>query len=60
MNNLLTPLALGKVLNQYNLTQENNQKVILLSKSKSATWAAIHRLARKLEFQQTVVQRKKH
>ena len=55
MNNLINPLALGKVLKKYNLTQQNKQKVALLSKRKTATWSAIHRLARKLEYRQSVV-----
>ena len=50
MNNLINPLALGKVLMKYNLTPQNKQHVDLLSKSKTATWSAIHRLARKLEL----------
>ena len=56
MNNLINPLALGKVLKKYNLTPQNKQQVVLLSKRKTATWSAIHRLARKLEFQQTATQ----
>ena len=56
MNNLINPLALGKVLKKYNLTPQNKQQVVLFSKRKTATWTAIHRLARKLEFQQTVTQ----
>ena len=55
MNNLINPLSLGKVLNKYKLTPKNKQQVVLLSK-RTATWSAIHRLARKLEFQQTVTQ----
>ena len=55
MNNLINPLALGKVLKKYNLTPQNKQQVVLLSKRKTATWSAIHRLARKLEFKQSVV-----
>ena len=54
MNNLINPLALGKVLKKYNLTPQNKQQVVLLSKRKTATWAAIHRLARKLKFKQSV------
>ncbi len=57
MNNLINPLALGKVLKKYNLTPNNKQQIVLLSKRKTATWSAIHRLARKLEFQQTVTQK---
>ena len=55
MYNLINPLALGKVLEKYNLTPQNKQQVVLLSKRKTATWSAIHRLARKLEFKQSVV-----
>ena len=55
MNNLINPLALGKVLKKYNLTPQNKQQVILLSKRKTATWSAIHRLARRLEFKQSVI-----
>ena len=54
MNNLINPLVLGKVLKKYNLTPKNKQQVVLLSKRKTATWAAIHRLARKLGFKQSV------
>ena len=54
-NNLINPLALGKVLKKYNLTPQNKQQVVLLSKRKTATWSSIHRLARKLEFKQSVV-----
>ena len=55
MNNLINALALGKVLKKYNLTPKNKQQVVLLSKRKTATWSAIHRLARKLEFKQSVL-----
>ena len=55
MNNLINPLALGKVLKKYNLTPQNKQQVVFLSNRKTATWSAIHRLARKLEFKQSVV-----
>ena len=55
MNNLINPLALGKVLKKYNLTPQNKQQVVLLSNRQTATWSAIHRLARKLEFKQSVV-----
>ena len=55
MNNLINSLALGKVLKKFNLTPQNKQQVILLPKRKTATWSAIHRLARKLEFRQSLV-----
>ena len=52
MNKLINPLALEKVLKKYNLTPQNKKQVLLLSKRKTASWSAIHRLARKLEFKQ--------
>ena len=55
MNNLINPLAHGKVLKKYNLTPKNKAQIVLLSKRKTATWSAIHRLARKLEFKQSVI-----
>ena len=55
MNNLINHLALGKVLKKYNLMPQNKQQVVLLSKRKTAIWSAIHRLARKLEFKQSVI-----
>ena len=58
MSNLINPLALGKVLKKYNLTPQNKQQVVLLSKRKTATWSAIHRLARRLEFKQSAVDQK--
>ena len=55
MNNLIFTLALGKVLKKYNLNPQNKQQVVLLSKRKTATWSAIHRLARRLDFKQSIV-----
>ena len=55
MNNLIFTLALGKVLKKYNLNPQNTQQVVLLSKRKTATWSAIHRLARRLDFKQSIV-----
>ena len=55
MNNLIYPIELGKVLKKYNLTPQNKQQVILLSKRNTAKWSDIHRLARKLEFKHSVI-----
>ena len=55
VNNLINPLALGKVLKNYNLTPQNKQQVVLFSKHKTATWSSIHRLARKQEFKQSLL-----
>ena len=45
---------LGKLLKKYDLTPKNNQKVIISAQRKTATWSDLHRLARKLEFLQSL------
>ena len=52
--NSMNFIALGKLLKKYNLTPKNKQKVILLAQRKTATWSGLNRLARKLEFKQSV------
>ena len=54
--NSINSFALGKLLKKDKLTPKNKQKIILLAQRKTATWSALHRQARKLEFQQTVNQ----
>ena len=53
--NSINSLALGKLLKKYNLTPKNKQQVILLAQRKTATWSGLYRLARRLEFKQSVV-----
>ena len=64
MSNLINLLELGKVLENYNLTPQNKQQLVLLSKRKTSSLSAIYtiyRLARKLESKQLVVdQQQKH
>ena len=55
MNNLINPLEHGKVLKEIYFNSQNKEQVVLLSKRKIATWSAIHRLSRKLEYKQSVV-----
>ena len=45
--------SLGKLLQIYDLTPNNKQKVIISAQRKTATWSGLHRLARKLEFIQS-------
>ena len=52
--NSINSIALGKLLKKYNLTPKNKQKVILLAQRKTETWSGLNRLARKLEFKQSV------
>ena len=52
--NSINSIALGKLLKKYNLTPKNKQKVILLAQRKTATWSGLNRLARTLEFKESV------
>ena len=54
MNNIINPLALGKTLKIYNLNPNNKDRLVLLSKRKASTLSAIHRLARRLIFRESV------
>ena len=46
---------MGKSLKKFNLNPQNKQQVVLLLKRKTTSWSAIHRLARKIEFKQSIV-----
>ena len=54
-NHLQCLLSMGKFLKKYHLTPQNKQQVVLLSKRKTTSCLAIHRLARKIEFKQSLV-----
>tara|TARA_B100000965_G_scaffold94877_1_gene77479 strand:+ start:628 stop:819 length:192 start_codon:yes stop_codon:yes gene_type:complete len=56
--NSINSLALGKLLKKYNLNSKNKKQVILLAQRKAATWSGLHRLAKRLQFNQTVVDQK--
>ena len=49
---------LGKLLKTYDLKPKNKQKVIIFAQRKTATWAGLHRLARKLELIQLLKDQK--
>ena len=53
--NSINSLALGKPLKKRNSTPKNKEQAILLAQKKSATWSAINKFVRKLEFNQKVV-----
>ena len=56
--NSINSLALGKLLKKYNLNSKNKKQVFLLAQRKAATWSSLHRLAKRLQFKQTVVDQK--
>ena len=49
------PSVHRKVLKKDNLTTQNKQQVVLFPKRITTSWSAIHKLARKKEFKQSVV-----
>ena len=60
MKNLINPLAFGKVLKKYILTPQNKQQEVLMSLRGTTSWSAIYRLARKIEFKQSVVDKQQN
>ena len=50
--------SMARLLKIYNLTPQNKQKVIISAQRKTATWKGLHRLARKLEFIQSLKDQK--
>ena len=58
--NFINSITLGKLLKKYKLSPTNKQKIILLAQKKSATWSGMHRLARRLEFNQQFESQKRH
>ena len=59
-NHLQCLLSMGKFLKKYHLTPQNKQQVVLLSKRKTTSCLAIHRLERKIEFKQSLVDLKQN
>ena len=51
-------IVLGKILKKYSLTSRNKKQIILLAQRKTATWSALHRLVRKLEFKNSAEDKK--
>ena len=58
MNNLINPLVIRKFLHKNNLTSQNKEQLVLLSKRKTSTFSAISRLTRKLKFKQSILDKK--
>ena len=48
---------LGKLLKRFKLTLKNNQRIIQEAQKDYSTWSSLERLARNLEFKNSVVQK---
>ena len=54
--NSANSFKLGKLLKRFKLTPKNKQKLIQKAQKNYSTWSSLERLARNLEFKNTVVQ----
>ena len=48
-------IRLGRLLKRFKLTPKNKQKIIKEAQKDYSTWSSIERLARKLEFKNSMV-----
>ena len=56
--NSASSIKLGKLLKRFKLTPKNNQKIIQEAQKDYSTWSILEKLARNLEFKNSVVQKK--
>ena len=56
--NSANSIKLGKLLKRFKLTPKNKQKIILEAQKDYSTWSGLERLARNLEFKNSVAQKK--
>ena len=49
---------LGKLFNKYKLTTRGKQEIIKTAKKKSTTWSGLNRLARKIKFKDSIINKK--
>ena len=49
-------IKLGKLLKRFKLTPKNKQKIIQEAQKDYSTWSSLERLARNLEFKNSVAQ----
>ena len=56
--NSANSIKLGKLLKRFKLTPKNKQKIIQEAQKDYSTWSGLERLARNLEFKNSIVQQK--
>ena len=52
--NSANSIKLGKILKRFKLTPKNKQKIIQEAQKDYSTWSSLERLARNLEFKNTL------
>ena len=50
--------ALSKLLMRYKLTKRGNEEILKAAKIRSTTWSSLNRLARKIKFKYSIVNKK--
>ena len=50
---------LGKLFKRYKLTTRGKQEIIKTAKIRSTTWSGLNRLARKIEFKESIANKNK-
>ena len=50
---------LGKLFKRYKLTKRGKQEIIKITKIRSTTWSGLNRLARKIEFKESIANKNK-
>ena len=56
--NSANSIKLGKLLKKFKLTPKNKQKIIQEAQKNYSTWSILERLARNLEFRNSVVHKR--
>ena len=51
--------ALSKLLMRYKLTKRGNEEILKAAKIRSTTWSGLNRLARKIEFKESIANKNK-
>ena len=50
----LNSKSLGKLLKSYKLTSRGKQAILKAAQKRSTTWSGLNRLARKIEFKESI------
>ena len=49
----INSISLGKLLKRYKLTSKGKQEIIKVAQKRYSTWSSLDRLARKIEFRES-------
>ena len=50
--------ALGKLLKRYKLTTRGKKEILKTAKKRSTNWSGLNRLARKIKFKESIINKK--